>query len=146
MTRANPQGPIFGFDPEIERTQRNLKRRLRRLMEILFILDSSYFLHSNSGEKSVERNIYLFDIERVELKKQMNTVHVRDQKHELTPPRDMHGLPEWTQVSIFYNSINTTTRMMLHASANGTLLDKTPREGLEIFEKLTQNDYQHPTT
>ncbi|KAK8672255.1 hypothetical protein V6N13_110628 [Hibiscus sabdariffa] len=58
----------------------------------------------------------------------------------------MHGLPEWTQVSIFYNFINTPTRMMFDASANGTLLDKPPREGLEILEKLAQNDYQHPTT
>ncbi|KAK9033953.1 hypothetical protein V6N11_050132 [Hibiscus sabdariffa] len=31
--RANPRGPLFDFDPEIERTQRNLKRRIRRLME-----------------------------------------------------------------------------------------------------------------
>ncbi|KAK8625864.1 hypothetical protein V6N13_057021 [Hibiscus sabdariffa] len=58
----------------------------------------------------------------------------------------MHGLPEWTQVSIFYNSVNTTTRMMLDSSANGTLLDKPPREGLEFLEKLAQKDYQHPTT
>ncbi|KAK8519680.1 hypothetical protein V6N12_030047 [Hibiscus sabdariffa] len=58
----------------------------------------------------------------------------------------MHGLPEWTKVSIFYNSINTPTRMMLDASTNGTLLDRPPREGLTILEKLTQNDYQHPTT
>ncbi|KAK8655875.1 hypothetical protein V6N13_108440 [Hibiscus sabdariffa] len=36
--------------------------------------------------------------------------------------------------------------LMLDASANGTLLDKPLREGLEILEKLTQNDYQHPTT
>ncbi|KAK8563269.1 hypothetical protein V6N12_035419 [Hibiscus sabdariffa] len=36
--------------------------------------------------------------------------------------------------------------MMLDASANGTLIDKPPREGLEILEKLAQNDYQHPTT
>ncbi|KAK8533933.1 hypothetical protein V6N12_047335 [Hibiscus sabdariffa] len=42
--------------------------------------------------------------------------------------------------------VNTPTRMMLDASANGTLLDKPPREGLEILEKLAQNDYQHPTT
>ncbi|KAL4364077.1 hypothetical protein GQ457_04G021780 [Hibiscus cannabinus] len=34
MTRANPQGTIFDFDPEIERTQRNLKRRVRKLMEV----------------------------------------------------------------------------------------------------------------
>ncbi|KAL4366550.1 hypothetical protein GQ457_05G026930 [Hibiscus cannabinus] len=58
----------------------------------------------------------------------------------------MQGMPEWTQVSIFYNSVNTPTRMMLDASANGTLLDKQPRQGLEILEKLAQNDYQHPTT
>ncbi|KAL4369466.1 hypothetical protein GQ457_05G022580 [Hibiscus cannabinus] len=57
----------------------------------------------------------------------------------------MHGLPEWTQISIFYNSGNTPTRMMLGASANGTLLDKPPRESLEILDKLAQNDYQHPT-
>ncbi|KAL4361779.1 hypothetical protein GQ457_04G018980 [Hibiscus cannabinus] len=57
----------------------------------------------------------------------------------------MHGLPEWTQVSIFYNSVNTPTRMMLDASANGTLLDKPPRKSLEILDKLAQNDYQHPT-
>ncbi|KAK8557792.1 hypothetical protein V6N12_010016 [Hibiscus sabdariffa] len=36
--------------------------------------------------------------------------------------------------------------MMLDASTNGTLLDKPPREGLEILEKLSQNGYQHPTT
>ncbi|KAK8535975.1 hypothetical protein V6N12_012638 [Hibiscus sabdariffa] len=58
----------------------------------------------------------------------------------------MHGLPKWTQVSIFYNSVNTPTWMMLDNSANGTLLDKPPREGLEILEKRAQNDYQHPTT
>ncbi|KAK8601169.1 hypothetical protein V6N12_051011 [Hibiscus sabdariffa] len=58
----------------------------------------------------------------------------------------MHGLPEWTQVSIFYNSVNTPTRMVLDVSANGTLLDKPPREGLEILDKLAQNDYQHPTS
>ncbi|KAK9032976.1 hypothetical protein V6N11_018018 [Hibiscus sabdariffa] len=31
--RANPNGPIYDLDPEIERTQRDLKRRVRRLME-----------------------------------------------------------------------------------------------------------------
>ncbi|KAL4302615.1 hypothetical protein GQ457_10G009080 [Hibiscus cannabinus] len=56
----------------------------------------------------------------------------------------MHGLSEWTQVSIFYNYVNTPTRMML--DANGILLDKRPRESLEILDKLAQNDYQHPTS
>ncbi|KAL4376587.1 hypothetical protein GQ457_02G024070 [Hibiscus cannabinus] len=44
----------------------------------------------NSRDKSVERNIYLFDIERIKLKKRVNTVHVRDQKYELTAPRDRY--------------------------------------------------------
>ncbi|KAK8649185.1 hypothetical protein V6N13_129919 [Hibiscus sabdariffa] len=35
--------------------------------------------------------------------------------------------------------------MMLDGSANGTLLDKPPRESLEILDKLAQNDYLHPT-
>ncbi|KAL4298081.1 hypothetical protein GQ457_12G000120 [Hibiscus cannabinus] len=32
MTRANPRGPRFDFDPKIERTQKQLKRRIRGLM------------------------------------------------------------------------------------------------------------------
>ncbi|KAL4309229.1 hypothetical protein GQ457_01G016710 [Hibiscus cannabinus] len=68
----------------------SFSRKKSCFIKISFILDSSYFLHSSSGEKSVERNIYLFDIERVELKKRMNVVHVRDQKHELTPPRNRY--------------------------------------------------------
>ncbi|KAK9003642.1 hypothetical protein V6N11_084278 [Hibiscus sabdariffa] len=31
--RANPRGPRFDFDPEIERTQKQLKRRITSLME-----------------------------------------------------------------------------------------------------------------
>ncbi|KAK8684197.1 hypothetical protein V6N13_040227 [Hibiscus sabdariffa] len=69
-----------------------------------------------------------------------------ERKRDLFRRCPMHGLPEWTQVSIFYNSVNTPTRIMLDASANGTLLDKPPGESLEILEKLAQNDYQHPTS
>ena len=56
----------------------------------------------------------------------------------------MHGLLEW--VSIFYNVVNTPTRMMFDASANGTLLDRPPHESLKILNRLAKNDYQHPTT
>ncbi|KAL4302329.1 hypothetical protein GQ457_10G012290 [Hibiscus cannabinus] len=34
MTRANPRGPRFDFDLEIERTQKQLKRRIRSLIEV----------------------------------------------------------------------------------------------------------------
>ncbi|KAK8503470.1 hypothetical protein V6N12_066159 [Hibiscus sabdariffa] len=58
----------------------------------------------------------------------------------------MHGLPEWTQVSIFYNFVNTPTRMMLDASANGTLLDKPLRESLEILDKPNQHGQEYAKT
>ncbi|KAL4341219.1 hypothetical protein GQ457_08G023280 [Hibiscus cannabinus] len=50
----------------------SFSRKKSCYIKVSFILDSSYFLHSNSGEKSVEGNTYLFDIERVKLKKWMN--------------------------------------------------------------------------
>ncbi|KAL4386447.1 hypothetical protein GQ457_09G017260 [Hibiscus cannabinus] len=33
MTKGNPRGPRFDFDHEIERTQKQLKKRIRSLME-----------------------------------------------------------------------------------------------------------------
>ncbi|KAL4282171.1 hypothetical protein GQ457_03G018410 [Hibiscus cannabinus] len=42
-----------------------------------------------------------------------------------------HGFQDWTQVVMFYNGVNAPTRMMLDASANGTL--------------IANNDYQFPT-
>ncbi|KAL4319232.1 hypothetical protein GQ457_18G009520 [Hibiscus cannabinus] len=34
MTRENPRGPRFDLNPEIERTQKKLKRRIRDLMDV----------------------------------------------------------------------------------------------------------------
>ncbi|KAL4282717.1 hypothetical protein GQ457_16G018580 [Hibiscus cannabinus] len=73
------------YKPTISRCK---ERRIEKRNLILFTFDSSQSLHSNSREKGVKKNIHLFDIERVKLKKRVNTVHVRDQKHELTPPRN----------------------------------------------------------
>ncbi|KAL4341392.1 hypothetical protein GQ457_08G019850 [Hibiscus cannabinus] len=57
-----------------------------------------------------------------------------------------HGFQDWTQVVMFYNGVNAPTRMMLDASANGTLLDKSPEEAFEILDRIANNDYQFPTT
>ncbi|KAA3461690.1 hypothetical protein EPI10_028242 [Gossypium australe] len=38
------------------------------------------------------------------------------------------------------------TRMVVDASANGTLLDKSNNEAYEILERIANNDYQYPTT
>ncbi|KAK8504627.1 hypothetical protein V6N11_013775 [Hibiscus sabdariffa] len=47
---------------------------------------------------------------------------------------------------MFYNGVNAPTRMMLDASANGTLLDKSAEEATEILDRLANNDYQLPST
>ncbi|KAL4369677.1 hypothetical protein GQ457_05G022930 [Hibiscus cannabinus] len=57
-----------------------------------------------------------------------------------------HGFQDWTQVVMFYNGVNAPTRMMLDASANGTLLDKSPKEAFEILDRIANNDYQFPTS
>ncbi|KAK8996549.1 hypothetical protein V6N11_081820 [Hibiscus sabdariffa] len=57
-----------------------------------------------------------------------------------------HGFQDWTQVVMFYNGVNASTRMMLDASANGTLLDKSPEEAFDILDRVATNDYQFPTT
>ncbi|KAL4283147.1 hypothetical protein GQ457_16G015010 [Hibiscus cannabinus] len=41
---------------------------------------------------------------------------------------------------------NFIIRMMLDASANGTLLDKSAEEAIEILDRLANNDYQFPST
>ncbi|KAL4311370.1 hypothetical protein GQ457_01G014760 [Hibiscus cannabinus] len=58
----------------------------------------------------------------------------------------MHGFNEWTKVIMFYNKVNGPTRMMLDASANDTLLDKSWEEATEILDRLANNDYQFPST
>ncbi|KAK8698068.1 hypothetical protein V6N13_114199 [Hibiscus sabdariffa] len=57
-----------------------------------------------------------------------------------------HGPQDWTQVVMFYNGVNAPTRMMLDASANGTLLDKSPEKAFEILDRIANNDYQFPTS
>ncbi|KAL4281894.1 hypothetical protein GQ457_03G020300 [Hibiscus cannabinus] len=57
-----------------------------------------------------------------------------------------HRFQDWTQVVMFYNGVNAPTRMMLDASANGTLLDKSLEEAFDILDRVASNDYQFPTT
>ncbi|KAL4296775.1 hypothetical protein GQ457_12G012040 [Hibiscus cannabinus] len=69
-----------------------------------------------------------------------------DRYKELFRKCPMHGFNEWTKVIMFYNGVNAPTRMMLDASANGTLLDKSAEEAIEILDRLANNDYQFPST
>ncbi|KAK8572839.1 hypothetical protein V6N12_028879 [Hibiscus sabdariffa] len=208
MTGNNPREPLCAFDPEIERTQRRLRRGIRVLMGDhngqnpvagqnlpapamwqeppapsggLLIPPAQQnnqqqparavrdFLVKDLDGLNPDVTIPEFEAEHLELKPVMfNMINTLGQfggspaenarqrlksflelSSEITSFRQeddeamheawkqyrdlfrrclMHGLPEWTQVSIFYNSVNTPTRIMLDASANGTLLDKPPRE------------------
>ncbi|KAK8669905.1 hypothetical protein V6N13_104673 [Hibiscus sabdariffa] len=49
-------------------------------------------------------------------------------------------------VVMFYNGVNAPTRMMLDASVNGTLLDKSSEEAFYILDRIANNDYQFPTS
>ncbi|KAL4284592.1 hypothetical protein GQ457_16G007950 [Hibiscus cannabinus] len=69
-----------------------------------------------------------------------------DRYKELFRKCPMHGFNEWTKVIMFYNGVNAPTRMMLDASANGTILDKSAEEAIEILDRLANNNYQFPST
>ncbi|KAL4387142.1 hypothetical protein GQ457_09G022200 [Hibiscus cannabinus] len=69
-----------------------------------------------------------------------------DRYKELFRKCPMHEFNERKKVIMFYNGVNAPTRMMLDASANGTLLDKSAEEAIEILDRLANNDYQFPST
>ncbi|KAL4290790.1 hypothetical protein GQ457_14G013030 [Hibiscus cannabinus] len=64
---------------------------------------------------------------------------------ELFQKCPMHGFNDWMQVEIFYQGVNTPTRMMLDVAANGTILDKSAEEAFEILDRLANNYYQFPS-
>ncbi|KAL4360981.1 hypothetical protein GQ457_04G028740 [Hibiscus cannabinus] len=65
-----------------------------------------------------------------------------DRYNELFQKCPMHGFNDWTQVEIFYEGVNTPTRMMLDVAANGTILDKSTEEAFKILDRLANNNYQ----
>ncbi|XP_062080494.1 uncharacterized protein LOC133785259 [Humulus lupulus] len=57
-----------------------------------------------------------------------------------------HGIPHCIQMETFYNGLNAHTRMVVDASANGALLAKSYNEAYEILERISNNNYQWPTS
>ncbi|KAH9697048.1 hypothetical protein KPL71_023441 [Citrus sinensis] len=57
-----------------------------------------------------------------------------------------HSIPCCIQLETFYNGLNLSTRLMVDASANGALLSKSYTEAYEILERITNNNYQWPST
>ncbi|KAK8684196.1 hypothetical protein V6N13_040226 [Hibiscus sabdariffa] len=107
-----------------------------------------------SGEKFVERNIYLIDIMRVKLKKRMNAVHVRDQKHELTPNRNranpqgpIYNLDP--EIKRTQRDLKRRVRRLMEGNGNN---DRQPADGQSlpapaggaIVPPIPQNNQQQP--
>ncbi|KAL4363934.1 hypothetical protein GQ457_04G016270 [Hibiscus cannabinus] len=69
-----------------------------------------------------------------------------DRYKELFRKCPMQRFNEWKKLIMFYNGLNVPNRMVLDASENGTLLDKTVEEAFEILDRLANNDCQFPST
>ena len=48
-----------------------------------------------------------------------------------------HGLPDWLLVQTFYQCISPQTRLSLDAAANGSLMNKTHQEAMDLIEDNT---------
>ena len=55
-----------------------------------------------------------------------------------------HRLTRWIQVHTFYNGLRDATRIVIDASAGGTLMKKTTDQAYEILEDAGTNTNQWP--
>ena len=53
-----------------------------------------------------------------------------------------HGLPDWLVVQTFYQGISPQTRLSLDAAANGSLMNKTHGEAMDLIEDMALNSFQ----
>src|ERR1051325_2163819 len=53
-----------------------------------------------------------------------------------------HGFDELTQIHIFRNGLQPQHKLLLDATARGSLMAKTPYEAIQIIEKMGRNDHQ----
>src|ERR1051325_2480025 len=53
-----------------------------------------------------------------------------------------HGFDEITQIHIFRNGLQPQHKLLLDATAGGSLMAKTPYEATQIIEKMGRNDHQ----
>ena len=53
-----------------------------------------------------------------------------------------HGLPKWLVVQTFYQGISPQTRLSLDMAANGSLMNKTHQEVMELIEDMALNSFQ----
>ncbi|KAH9671423.1 hypothetical protein KPL70_017372 [Citrus sinensis] len=56
-----------------------------------------------------------------------------------------HGIPCCIQLETLYNGLNPSTRLMVDASTNGSLLSKSYTKAYEILDRIANNNYQWPS-
>ncbi|XP_021825085.1 uncharacterized protein LOC110766130 [Prunus avium] len=53
-----------------------------------------------------------------------------------------HNIPEWHLMHTFYEGLLYSDRMMVNATSGGSLMDETPKQARETFEKFSNNSLQ----
>ncbi|XP_017249852.1 uncharacterized protein LOC108220559 [Daucus carota subsp. sativus] len=56
-----------------------------------------------------------------------------------------HGMPDWMQITCFYNGLGAQSKPMLDAASGGALWAKSCDEAYELIEMMAANEYQNPT-
>ncbi|XP_062100056.1 uncharacterized protein LOC133805925 [Humulus lupulus] len=75
-----------------------------------------------------------------------NLYEAWEQFKELLRKCPHHGIPHCIQMETFYNDLNAHNRMVVDATANRALLAKSYDEAYEILERISNNNYQWPTS
>ena len=53
-----------------------------------------------------------------------------------------HSFDDAAQLPIFYSGLKPHTKMILDASARGTMMSKSPKEAIVIIDSIAASDYQ----
>ena len=73
-----------------------------------------------------------------------NLAEAWDRFHELLRKCPHHRLTRWMQIHTFYNGLRNETRIVIDASAGGSLMKKTTDQAYEILEDAATNTNQWP--
>ncbi|KAJ4705077.1 Retrotransposon gag protein [Melia azedarach] len=124
---------LYPIDPEIERTFRRRRREQRVQAEFVKMTDDTGVVNGQNA---------MFELKPV-MFQMLQTVG----QFSGMPTEDPYlHLRLFIEMETFYNGLNAHTRMVVDASTNGAILAKSYNEAYEILERISNNNYQWPTT
>lgn len=50
-----------------------------------------------------------------------------------------HGLEKWLLIYLFYNGLNSESKMKIYQAVGGSIIEKNPITGEKIIEKVSMN-------